>query len=30
LITAVVIAWAFALRYIWRGRMLEKIVREDK
>jgi cation-transporting ATPase E len=30
LIAAVVVAWAFALRYIWRGRILEKIVREDK
>ena len=29
LIASVVIAWAFALRYIWRGRILEKIVRED-
>ncbi|HKP51454.1 MAG TPA: HAD-IC family P-type ATPase [Chloroflexia bacterium] len=29
LIAAVVVAWAFALRYIWRGRILEKIVRED-
>jgi len=29
LIAAVVVAWAFALRYIWRGRILEKIVREE-
>jgi hypothetical protein len=29
LIVSVVVAWAFALRYIWRGRILEKIVRED-
>jgi cation-transporting ATPase E len=29
LIGSVVVIWAFSLRYIWRGRVLERIVREE-
>ncbi len=29
LLGAAVVAWGFTLRYIWRGRVLERIVRED-
>jgi cation-transporting ATPase E len=29
LIVSVVVIWAFSLRYIWRGRILERIVREE-
>ena len=29
LLAAVVVAWAFSLRFIWRGHVLERIVREE-